>query len=113
MLSTLSAPKVDEFFSQTVSEVLLIEWDPIGVYDLDDIDEDLVNEYVNYEVAVVQLAQAGDMSNLAAYLLLIERHIIGVERDNGEYLCAQVAHKLVNIWLCQRPTVKDDSDGLF
>ncbi|MDN3696171.1 hypothetical protein QWY97_02225 [Vibrio cortegadensis] len=112
MLSTLSAPKADEVFSQTVSEVLLTEWDPIGVYE-GFVDEELADEYVNYEAAVVQLAQAGDMSNLAAYLLLVERHIIGMERDKGEYLCAQVAHKLVNAWLCQRPTVKDDFDGLF
>ncbi|MEZ8694117.1 hypothetical protein AB6D15_17655 [Vibrio splendidus] len=100
MLSTLPYPKADEVFAQTVSEVLLTEWDPIGVYD-ECFDEALAGEYIGYEAAVVQFAQAGDMSNLATYLLLVERHIIGMDRDNGEYLCARVAHKLVKAWQCR------------
>ncbi|MEZ9856694.1 hypothetical protein AB4347_22085, partial [Vibrio breoganii] len=49
MLATLPAAKADNGFSQTVSEVLLTEWDPIGVYAPDEVDEDLADEYSQYE----------------------------------------------------------------
>ncbi|PMH44648.1 hypothetical protein BCU68_12430 [Vibrio sp. 10N.286.49.B3] len=95
----LSVEKPDNRFAQTVSHVLLTEWDPIGVYDPEFFDEDLKGEYVDYESTVNRLAQTGDKNKLAAYLMLIELHIIGVTRDNAERLCAMVAYKLVGKWV--------------
>ncbi|MCY9863343.1 hypothetical protein OTK49_12380 [Vibrio coralliirubri] len=112
MLSTLPAPEADKDFAQTVSEVLLTEWDPIGVYD-DFVDDELADEYVDYEAPVVRLAQVGEVDNLAAYLLLIERHLIGIERNCGDRKCSKVAYKLVCLWQEQAAKKSNDFSGVF
>ncbi|MEZ8946221.1 metallophosphoesterase [Vibrio sp. 10N.222.54.B12] len=86
-------------FETYVSKVLLEEWDPIGVHDPDYFDEDLSDEYSDYEECVNRLAQAGDIGSLAAYLILTEQHVIGLERQNAEYQCSKVAYDLVNKWI--------------
>ncbi|MFA0034441.1 metallophosphoesterase [Vibrio sp. 10N.261.49.A12] len=114
MLATLPAAKADNGFSQTVSEVLLTEWDPIGVYDPDEVDEDLADEYSQYEPDVNRLAQTGNLQQLAAYLLLTEQHVIGVEREDGADYCTKTAYKLVEKWselLSQKS--EGDFDSLF
>ncbi|WP_220719115.1 metallophosphoesterase [Agarivorans litoreus] len=85
-------------FEQEVAEALLIRWDPIGIYDPDDDDQELADEYGAYEAAVNQLAQSKDLNKLAAYLFLVERHVIGIEREGAERECAKIAHYLVDSW---------------
>lgn len=112
MLATLPVPESDERLSQMVNEVLLTEWDPIGIHDPCGCEE-LANEYVDYEVPVVQLTQAGNINNLAAYLLLVEHHIIGIERNNCEHQCVKTAHKLVCWWQDQQVKESGDFSGVF
>ncbi|MCA0936679.1 hypothetical protein LCL85_14155 [Vibrio alginolyticus] len=87
----------DEFFAK-VAERLLIQWDPIGIYDPEDFDEAFEDEYSSYVYPLARLTQAEDASQVAAYLLLVEKHLIGVDRDNAEYECARLAYQLVNDW---------------
>ncbi|WP_281189367.1 metallophosphoesterase [Vibrio diabolicus] len=87
----------DEYLDK-VAERLLIQWDPIGIYDPEDFDEAFEDEYSSYVYPVARLTQTEDASQVAAYLLLVEKHFIGVERDNAEYECAWLAYQLVKDW---------------
>ncbi|MDO6678426.1 metallophosphoesterase [Shewanella sp. 4_MG-2023] len=87
-----------EAFSHYVHQVLLQQWDPIFVYSADPLDEELSNEYADYETEVMRLAQAYKVDELTTYLVLIEQHWIGIEREDSERVCASVAHQIVTAW---------------
>ncbi|WP_264876629.1 metallophosphoesterase [Vibrio agarivorans] len=85
-------------FRDFVSQALLQDWDPIGVYDGPETDEEMLYEYSDYEENVMRLAQHADESAVAGYLALVQTHLIQMEvRDRG-YTCARVADKVVTFW---------------
>ncbi|MEZ9141667.1 MULTISPECIES: metallophosphoesterase [unclassified Shewanella] len=98
MFSSIPPLKEHPVFLQHVHDVLLKKWDPIFVYSPDDEDEQLASEYVGYEIEVMRLAQSYKVDQLAAYLVLIEKHWIGVSRDNSERICASIAYQLMTAW---------------
>ncbi|MDN2483596.1 metallophosphoesterase [Vibrio agarivorans] len=87
-------PSVD--LESWVSEILFTEWDPIGVYDPEYLNDELRTEYSAIEEDVVKLVCACAPQQLCTYLLLMERYYYCVERDNSEHNCAKIAHKLVS-----------------
>ncbi|GLS84691.1 metallophosphoesterase [Paraferrimonas haliotis] len=87
----------NEEFLETVSSILLKQWDPIGVYDQDNFDDAFEHEYHMYVEPVARLILAGDINQLTAYLFLTEQYLIGMEREEAEYDCAKVASCLMGI----------------
>ena len=63
---------------QTIHDVLLNEWDPIGIVSLGGPDD----EYQSYEGGVLALLQQGvSEDELAAHLIKIERDRMGLEES--------------------------------
>ncbi|MEZ9420087.1 metallophosphoesterase [Vibrio breoganii] len=85
-------------FTQLVHDILFKEWDPIGVFDEDDMMDDMADEYAAYEESVTRIAQAGERDSLAGHLALIQTHLMGMDVKDGGLVCARVAHKLVEAW---------------
>ncbi|MGR5261400.1 metallophosphoesterase [Vibrio astriarenae] len=87
-----------EAFRHFVSQQLLKEWDPIGVYDGPATHEELLYEYSSYEKNVMRLAQHANETAVAGYLALVQTHLIQMEIKDSGIACARVAEKVVGFW---------------
>lgn len=94
-IKALPERPISKAYARGVKEILLKNWDPIGIFDPDYPDEELSDEYTAYEDDVAKLALDNQSDTLAAYLVLVEQHVVGVDREDVHRRCAITAHKLI------------------
>ncbi|WP_298441541.1 metallophosphoesterase [uncultured Ferrimonas sp.] len=93
-LASLPPYQPNRDLAEAVTAVLLQQWDPIGVSDFGGACDD---EYHAYVEDLCRLIQAQDGNGIGSYLLLVERHLMGVERDEAAECCAEVAYALLGL----------------
>jgi hypothetical protein len=80
--------------TNAVRDVLLVEWDPIGIRDV----PQAADEYDGYAPPIVRMLAIGtSAAELSGYLLEIETDALGLEGDSAR--ARQVAERLLSISL--------------
>jgi len=86
------APREVKEISKAIKEILLIHWDPIGIYKIGPDDE-----YDSYIWPIFKLLRNGaSITEMADYLYHLEKDIIGSFPENKEQI-GLAAEKLVSL----------------
>lgn len=82
----------DQLISKEVRNILLRDWDPIGVGD----NPNLVNEYDSYLMEIVELIKSGcDFTQLHEHLLSIEKEL-GIRLPDAQR--SKAVENLLNLY---------------
>lgn len=88
---------IDDFLAADVRRILLKEWDPIGIKDVLEAQD----EYDSYVLGICGLLCTGEtVDGVYRYLRWIEQKRIGLDGDEAH--TAQIAKELANLPLTRR-----------